>query len=99
MSGYTERRAEAIHVADFLNYGQENAVTQRELTAALHLSGRTIRHMIETERRAGAPICSDNQRGYYLAADEKELARFVQSMRRRAGEILQTAAAVEGATS
>lgn len=94
--GYTAQKT--LRIADYLSAGHDRAITQRNLEAILHIPGRTIRHMIETERRAGVPICSDNRAGgagYYLAADETELAQFVGSMRRRAEQILQTAAAVE----
>ena len=58
---------------------------------------RIVRRMIESERRRGVPILSDNTSGYYLPASENERQRFVRSMRGRAMEILATAAAVERA--
>lgn len=53
--------------------------------------------MIETERRQGIPILSDNVRGYFLPGNSAERDRCVRSLRRRAGEIEATAAAIEHA--
>ncbi len=84
-----------LMVSDFLGTGEENALPMRHLKGILHRDGRTIRLMIERERRQGVPILSKNQTGYYLAADTNESKRFVRSMRHRALEILRTAAAIE----
>ena len=59
------------------------------------LDGRTIRLMIERERRAGVPILADNATGYFLPRSEDERAAFVRSMRHRAHEILTTASVIE----
>ena len=77
-------------IADLLLPGRENAIPRREL------DGRTVRLMIERERREGRPILADNATGYYLPATEHERAACVRSMRHRAGEILRTAQAIEG---
>ena len=84
-------------VSDFLSRGRENAVPLRHLKKLLEVDGRTVRLMIERERRAGIPICADNATGYYLpsTADEKDAC--VRSMRHRAGEIMKTARAIERA--
>ena len=60
-------------VSDLLNRGRENAVPLRHLKKLLEVDGRTVRLMIERERRAGTPICADNATGYFLpsTADEK----------------------------
>lgn len=81
-------------VAELLPTGQQNAVPLKPLKEMAHLPGREVRRLIEQERRAGALILSDNQHGYYLAADESEVQQFVKSMRRRAAEIRLTAAYV-----
>ena len=59
------------------------------------LDGRTVRLMIERERREGRPILADNATGYYLPATEHERAACVRSMRHRAAEILAAARAIE----
>ncbi len=84
-------KEQALQVADFLGVGEENAHPMRYLKSILHRDSRTIRRLIELERRRGVPILSNNQTGYYLAENEDEIKRFTRSMRHRALEILQTA--------
>ena len=72
-------------IADLLSHGRENAIPRREL------DGRTVRLMIERERREGRPILADNA----IPATEHERAARVYSMRHRAVEILETAKAIE----
>ena len=78
-------------IADLLLPGRENAIPRREL------DGRTVRLMIERERREGRPILADNATGDYLPATEHERAACVRSMRHRAGEIMKSAQAIEQA--
>lgn len=84
-----------VKIIDLLSHGQANAVPLRDLEGMTGLDGRTVRAMISAERRAGSAILSDNATGYYLPANEEEKARFVRSMRHRAGEIMRAADAVE----
>ena len=84
-----------IRIADLLPHGAENGVNLHHLEKMTGLDGREVRRQIERERRAGALIISDNQHGYYLTDDPAEAQRFAQSMRRRAGQIIKTARAVE----
>lgn len=84
-----------IKVSDLLSRGRENAVPLRHLQNLLNADGRTIRLMIERERRDGVPICADNQTGYYLPGNTQEQMACVRSMRHRAGEIMKTARAIE----
>ena len=53
-------------ISRLLLHGQANALPRRELEALTGLDGRTVRLMIEQERRAGVPVLSDNARGYFL---------------------------------
>ncbi len=69
---------------------------RRELERLTGLDGRTVRLLIERERRKGVPILADNATGYYLPANEEEKAACVRSMQHRAKEILRTARAIEG---
>lgn len=78
-------------VADLLSHGRENAIPCRELEKLTGLDGRTVRLMIERERREGRPILADNA----IPATEHERAARVYSMRHRAVEILETAKAIE----
>ena len=86
-----------IKISAFLSHGQENAIPRRELEKLTGMDGRTVRLMIEQERRGGTPICTNNLTGYYLPATEEERTACVRSMRHRAGEIMKTARAIERA--
>jgi len=69
----------------------------RYLKGILHRDSRTIRALIEQERRQGVLILSNNISGYYLAENEDEIKRFAHSMRHRVGEIIKTVEAIERA--
>ena len=84
-----------FRVADFLHHGTESAVSRRDLMALTGLPDRDLRRLIEAERRQGIPILSDNARGYFLPGDQAERDRCVRSLRSRAAEIMETAAAIE----
>lgn len=84
-----------FQIADLLHPGAENAVSRRDLMSLTGMSDRKLRLQIEAERRHGCPILSDNQHGYWIAADQAEVQHFTWSMRSRAREILRTARAVE----
>lgn len=84
-------------ISSLLLRGRDNALPLQHLKAVTSLDGRSVRLMIERERRAGIPILADNASGYYLPADDAERAEFVRSMRHRAQEIMKTAQAVEEA--
>lgn len=85
---------QAIHIADFLPHGAENAIPGRHLLQLTGLSDRDLRRQIETARLDGTPILS-GEHGYFLAENQREVTRFVASMRRRAKRIQAVAAAVE----
>lgn len=82
-------------IADLLGVGRENAITRRDLERLTGLDGRSVRLLIERERRAGTPILADSVNGYFLPASEEERAACVRSLRHRAGEIMATARAIE----
>ena len=84
-------------IADLLGRGQAAAVPLAYLVAMTGMDGRTVRKMIERERRQGVPILSNNRSGYYLPGEDGEIASCVKSLRRRAGEIFKTARAIERA--
>lgn len=83
-------------IADLLCRGQENAVPLRDLCSMTSFDERTVRRMIERERRAGIPILSSvgGTTGYFLPANPAEVERFTKSMFSRAREIALTANAV-----
>ena len=84
-----------LNIADYLSRDRENAITRRELERLTNLDGRSVRLLIERERRAGTPILADNANGYFLPATDDERAACVRSLRHRAREILTTARALE----
>ena len=45
-------------VFEILETGRQNAKTGRELCDKLHITKRELGRVIESERRAGRPICS-----------------------------------------
>ena len=85
----------ALRISDILGRGQTEALPLRHLVEVTGWDGRTVRRMIERERRQGTPILCDNKAGYFLPADEQEVTACVKSLRRRAGEIMRTARAIE----
>lgn len=84
-----------VKISELLPCGQSNAIPLRQPQALTNLDGRTIRRLIEFERRSGIPILSDNKTGYFLAENEAGRDTFVKSMLHRANEIRLTAAAIE----
>ena len=76
-------RAQA-KIADLLLPGRENAIPRRELERLTGLDGRTVRLMIERERREGSPILADNA----IPATKYERAACV---RHRAAEAIDRA--------
>lgn len=85
-----------VTISGFLHEGWENALPLRDLCQLTGMDGRQVRLVIQQERVKGVPILSDNQTGYYLPADEREVVEFVRSMRHRAGEIEKAAGIIEG---
>lgn len=88
-----------MKIADILGRGRAAALTRSDIEAITGMDGRTVRKMIERERRSGELILADTHSGYYLAADEMEAQIFVASMRHRAREVLETARAIEVAAN
>jgi len=72
--------------------GQRNAVKSPALEARFHISGKEVRDIVNALRRAGQPICSD-ENGYYYAAPPQELAATIRQL---SGRIAGIAAARDG---
>ncbi len=96
-SNRSNGKGQPFMVSDFLLAGEMNALPMRHLKSILHCDSRTIRLMIEEERRQGVLILSNNISGYYLAENEDEIKRFTRSMRHRVDEIIKTVEAIERA--
>ncbi len=89
----TNSSGRQLRVSDFLRYGRENALHLGELKQLLNKDGRTIRLMIQNERRH-IPIVSDNQSGYWIGTLDEANA-FARSMQARAVEIQKSAEFVQ----
>ena len=86
-----------LKISDYLNCGPQGGMTIKDLEHMTGRKSREIRRQIERERRSGALIISDNQNGYWMAADPAEAKMFARSMLHRSREIARTARAVEKA--
>jgi len=83
-------------IFELLNTGEENARSAKELAKLLNVDRRQISNMVESERRAGRPICASCQSktpGYYVPATREEMERYCRRLQHRAGEIFKTRAA------
>lgn len=83
-------------IADLLSHGAENGLHLSDLVRLTDLPERTVRQMIHQERRRHIPVLSDNKNGYFLPGSDREKADCVQSLRRRAAEILEAADGIDG---
>ena len=80
-------------VFEILETGRKNAKTGAELCERLQITKRELGRAIETERRAGRPICSTSDStkpGYFIAENRDEMRLFCNSLMKRAGEIQKT---------
>ena len=94
----TERGGgQAGGIASLLMEGSENGLHLQDLVRLTGEDQRTVRRMIHEERRQGVPILSNNRDGYFLPSGDIEREACVQSLRHRAKEILEAAAAIEKA--
>ena len=93
---YTTARVKMqSRVAWLLHVGSENATCMSDLMKIIKKPRRQIRRMIQADRKNGYPICADCKNGYFMPSSAEERLSCVESMRRRAKEILRSAAAIE----
>ena len=81
-------------IASLLSTGSQNAITAAQLAGLTGQTARDVTRRIMYERRNGAPIMSC-QGGFYIAETSDELRRCVAALHARAGQIHQTARALE----
>lgn len=86
-----------FEIAELLGHGPENGLRLSELVSLTGRKGREVRRAIQAERLRGVPILSDNEHGYFLPSSGEDRAACVRSLRGRAKEILNVAAAIEAA--
>ena len=79
-------------ICEILHEGEENAITGKEICELLNITMRQMTKAMETERRAGHPICAATGKtpGYFLAATREEMERYGRALHHRAGEIYKT---------
>ena len=75
-------------VVDYLGRGKENAISARQLASMMGYTNlRSLRAKVSRERRDGAVILSSTDSmhyGYYLAADQSEVDRYIAQQAKRA---------------
>ena len=81
-------------IKDFISTGEENAVSLAELCRITGLENRTLRLVIETERRNGTVICS-SVNGYFYPETVQELQAYVHRERARSRSITRSLRAAE----
>ena len=89
-----------MNITSLIPTGMENKITSAELARLAGLkSVRELQHAIETERLAGAVICSsgENGGGYFLHETTTELRQHVKTVDSRAQNTLKSNAAARRA--
>ena len=83
-------------IEEQLEKGAENARSGRELAEVLGLNIRAVTEQIERERRAGVPICATQggKKGYFIAANRRELQRYCNQLHTRAAQLYKTRGAL-----
>lgn len=66
--------------------GRENAVHSKDLEDRFKISPRTIRNYINSMRKSGKPICSD-EKGYWIGINPKEIDGTIKRLGDFAGEV------------
>lgn len=82
-----------MQVSDYLQEGEQNAQSAKELCALLNMDKRALTAAIEKERREGSPICAScngSNPGYFIASNKEEMQAYCQSLHHRAAEIHAT---------
>lgn len=88
------------YISDYLGTGPAEARTAKQIADFLGLTFRAVTRAIESERRAGVPICATSDSltpGYYIAEDPEELQNYCNRLKRREREIRKTRKALEKA--
>ena len=77
------RRNKPLKLTDYLSVGEENAVTAKQLAKYLGWNDRDVTIHINALRKQGVLICSNTQSGFWLPADDRDVAEFIRQMKGR----------------
>lgn len=80
-------------IKELLGTGKATAKTGKELATLLGVNIRIITAQIERERRAGVPICANNENdhpGYFIAENRAELKHYCDVLHKRASQLYKT---------
>lgn len=81
-------------IIELLSVGEENALTNAELSMASGLSSREVREYIRKERLSGEPICSSS-RGFYKPESVKDIYKTISRLYKQAREVRKAAQAMK----
>lgn len=66
-----------------LGEGMDNSIHVREICKLTGLSDRAVRKAIETIRRGGVVVVTDQMHGYWLPETQDDLSRYIRQEERR----------------
>ncbi|MCR5652824.1 MAG: hypothetical protein K6F88_03395 [Ruminococcus sp.] len=66
------RKPKDINIIDFIPYGEDRAITKKQLKRLLGLRGRKIRHLISQARKERVILNLQNGKGYFQPLDEEQ---------------------------
>lgn len=78
---------------EVLPIGRENAMHQKEIAERLGTKARRVKELVQQARKQGHQICSGSE-GYWIAKNDAEMQRFLQSMRKQAIQRFETTKAM-----
>ena len=81
------------YLHQYIPVGVENAIHQADLAIKLHTSPAAAKNIVRAARRQGLEICSGTE-GYYFAASEQEINKYVGMMRKQAFSRIKTASPI-----
>lgn len=97
----SSQKSKSISISSFLRFGEDQAISAKQLSYITGYSERKLRLLIAKEREEGVLILSSDA-GYYLpdVVSEKgraELSHFINTMRQRAFHTLRAIKAAKAA--
>lgn len=87
-----EAKARVLNKLSLWHVGQHYGITVKVLAEAIGVSEREIRFIVTALREDGLAICAHPTTGYFVAANDAELADCIQFLKDRALHSLRLAA-------